>query len=80
MIETVDRVEKEIKSLEREAGHLGGDKRQFLHPCEVCEVKLTELLLRLDAIETSEAREEARRVKALGVRLVAAKTECASSI
>lgn len=80
VIEAVDRVEKEIKSLEREAGHLGGDKRQFLHPCEVCEVKLTELLLRLDAIETSEAREEARRVKALGVRLVAAKTECASSI
>ena len=38
---SVDRVEKDIHGIEREANHLGGDKRHFLHPCEVCEVYLT---------------------------------------
>ena len=78
--DSIEKVDLEVKGLESEANHLGGDKRQFLHPCEICEVQLTNLLLKLDAMDSAEAREETRRIRAVGERLSKAKLECANSI
>jgi len=67
--------EADIKKLEDEANDWGA-KMHLVHPIEVVEVKLTELLVRLDAVESAESRELAKKIKTLGERLGKAKLMC----